>query len=109
LAKAFDYVNYDLLLSKLEFNGITGTFKKLIRSYLNNRYQRVLIKGNTFKTYSSIWEQVKQGVPQGSILGLLFFLLYINGLPATINNISKPTLFADDTNIILTHDKITGI
>jgi len=50
---------------------------------------------------------VKQGVPQGSILGPLFFLLYINDLPGIINDISKPTIFADDTNIIIPHSNLT--
>ena len=51
-------------------------------------------------------EKVKQGVPQGSILGPLFFLLYINDLPGIINDISKPPIFADDTNIIFTHPNL---
>jgi hypothetical protein len=51
--------------------------------------------------YFAEWDNVKQGVPQGSVLGLLLFLLYINDLPDTINDIS-PILFADDTNLICT-------
>ena len=51
--------------------------------------------------------KVKQGAPQGSILGPLFFHLYINDLPGTTNDISKPTIFADDTNIIFTHSNLT--
>jgi len=100
LTKAFDYVNH-ILLPKLEFYGITGRANNLIKSFLNDRYQRVLMKNKYSKTCFSEWGKVKQGVPQGSILLPLFFLLYINDLPGTINNTSKPTIFADDTNIPL--------
>jgi len=108
LTKAFNYVNHNILLSKLEFYGITGRANNLIKSYLNDRYQRVLIRNKYSKNYFSEWENVKQGIPQGSILGPLFFLLYINDLPGVINDISKPTIFADDTNIILTHSNLTN-
>jgi len=108
LTKAFDYVNHNILLSKLEFYGITGRVNNLIKSYLNDRYQRVLIKNKYSKTCFSEWEKVKQGLPQGSILGPLFFLLYINDLPGIINNISKPTIFTDDTNIIFTHSNLSN-
>jgi hypothetical protein len=52
--------------------------------------------------YFSTWEEIKQGVPQGSILGPLFFLFYINDLPKAVNNKSIPVLFADDTSILIT-------
>jgi len=91
----------------LEFYGITSRANNLIRSYLSDRHQRVLIKNKYSKNCFSDWEKVKQGVPQGSILGPLFFLLHINDLPGIINDISKPTIFADDTNIIFTHSKLT--
>jgi hypothetical protein len=103
LTKAFDYVNHNILLSKLEFCGITGRANNLIKSYLSDRYQRVLLKDIYSKNCFSGWSKIRQGVPQSSILGPLFFLLYINDLPGIINNISKPTVFADDTSIIFTH------
>jgi hypothetical protein len=89
IRKAFDCVNHDLLLNKMEFYGIRGITNRLIRSYLSNTYQRVSLNKNSNK-YSSYWELIHYGVPQGSILGLLFFLLYINDLPKIISDTSKP-------------------
>jgi hypothetical protein len=103
LSKAFDYVNNDILLEKLKFYGISGNANKLIRSYLTDRYQRVKLRNNLFMNYYSEWDHVKQGVPQGLVLGSLLFLLYINDLPDTINDVSSPILFADETNLICTH------
>jgi hypothetical protein len=91
-------VNHIVLLSKLEFYGINGSIGKLIKSYLNDRYQRTLINSN-YSPHVLDWEKVKQGVPQGSILGSLLFLLYID-LHYLINKISKPILYADDTSIL---------
>jgi hypothetical protein len=56
--------------------------------------------------YYSDWDNVKQGVPQGSVLDQLLFLLYINDLPVTVNDISSPILFADDTNLICTQENL---
>jgi hypothetical protein len=109
LTKAFDSVNHSILLSKLDYNGITDNALRLIKSYLDNRHQRALIKNAHFINYSSSWNKIKLGVPQGSILGPLLFLLYINDMPSYINslypsnNLYKITLFADDTSIIFTH------
>jgi hypothetical protein len=65
LTKAFDYVIHNILLSKLEFFGITGRANKVIKSYLNDRYQSVLMKNKHSKNCFSFFLKVKQGVPQG--------------------------------------------
>ena len=102
LSKAFDYVNNDILLAKLKFYGVRGHTFNLFASYLNSRYQRVTTRTIGFNIYYSECHEVKRGVPQGSILGPLLFILYVNDLPGSISHICTPTLFADDTNIICT-------
>jgi len=76
--------------------------KRLIESYLTGRYQTVTLNNITNNNNSSKWELLKCGVPQGSILGPLFFLIYINDLPTILNNDNNMVLFADDTSIIIT-------
>jgi hypothetical protein len=105
LQKAFDCVDHDLLLSKMHWYGISGKGFDLIQSYLKNRYQRVIIS-NKSKQYFSEWEPIKYGVPQGSILGPLFFILYINNLPKTMATSANPVLFADDTIMIITNPNL---
>ena len=93
LKKAFDTVNHEILIKKLEHYGVRGTSREWFSSYLNNRTQYTFCNN-----YSSDLKVINCGVPQGSVLGPLLFLLYINDLP----NISKKLsfyLFADDTNI----------
>jgi hypothetical protein len=102
LAKAFDCVNQEILLAKLHFCGIRGATADWFKSYLTNRRQKVEIKSrNETRNFFSDWGKLKHGVPQGSILGPLLFIIHKNDLPRKINSISKPLLFADDTSVII--------
>ena len=94
LKKAFDTLNHDILIEKLPYYGLVGKCLQYIVSYLSNRKQCVEISGvrSNFRTMNS-------GVPQGSILGPLLFLLYVNDLPNVVNN-SEVYLFADDTTLV---------
>ena len=103
LKKAFDTVNHSLLLKKLDHYGIRGNVNNWFQSYLSQREQFVTING-----YKSVSLPVTCGVPQGSVLGPLLFLLYINDLPNT-SNLLKFHLFADDTNIYFSSKNLDAI
>jgi hypothetical protein len=101
LKKAFDSVNHDILVSKLPYYGISGKSKLLLESYLQNRYQRVQISNSYCNSNTvSKWTKIKCGVPKGSILGPLLFLVYINDVPKAVEHKSLLILFADDTSIL---------
>ena len=92
LSKAFDKVWHDGLIFKLRQNGVEGKFLELIHNYLNNRSQRVMLNGT-----ASARGPIKSGVPQGSVLGPLLFLVFINDLECGIK--SQVKFFADDTSL----------
>ena len=98
LKKAFDTCNHDILFSKLEKYRIKNTELLWFKSYLTDRKQFVSIKNK-----SSPLLNIFLGVPQGSILGPLLFLIYINDLPLSSSFLSL--LFADDTTLLLSHNK----
>lgn len=96
LTKAFDTVDHNILLKKLEINGIRGLAHKLLKDYLSNRTQSVRINNDTSQDRS-----VKIGVPQGTVLGPLLFLIYINDIFSVCDDIFA---FADDTVVISYHN-----
>ena len=97
LEKAFDTVNHKILIDKLRHYGIQGTSFCWLSSYLSNRSQKVSLNGLVSDS-----KPVTCGVPQGSILGPLLFLIYINDMHNAIKN-SSVYNFADDTNLLFSH------
>ena len=92
ISKAFDRVWHKGLVYKLKIAGISGSLLDWFTDYLDNRKQRVVLPGG-----NSVWTDIKAGVPQGSILGPLLFLLYINDIVEDTH--SSIRLFADDTSL----------
>ena len=99
-SKAFDTVNHNILIEKLDYYGIRGVTKDWFTSYLTNRYQYVSL-GQTESELLS----VSCGVPQGSVLGRLLFLIYINDF-SKCSEILDFHLFADDANLFYKHKNL---
>ena len=93
LSKAFDTLDHSILLNKLNYYGIRGVASNLFRSYISNRYQYVDFNGSISST-----KVVDTGEPQGSILGLLLFLIYINDMPR-VSPLFNMVIYSDDTTL----------
>ena len=96
-SRCFDTSNRSILLKKLEAYGITGIPLKLLKSYLTDRFQAVRVNKVT-----SAFKSINAGVPQGSVLGPILYLIYVNEIP-NISNEFSTCLFADDTTLIFEH------
>ena len=95
LSKAFDRVWHEGLIYKSEFNGLHGNVLRIVKSFMADRKQRVVLNGQCSK-----WDTISAGVPQGSVLGPLLFLIYINDITHNVKCGIK--LFADDTSLFTT-------
>ena len=100
LSKAFDTVNHDVLIKKLSYYGINTNNLAWFSSYLRNRQQYISADGVCTES-----QNITCGVPQGSILGPLLFLIYVNDLNKA-SKILQPIMFADDTNLFYSHRNI---
>ena len=100
LTKAFDTINHKLLVEKLSFYGVRGVANAWLENYLMNRKQYVVVDNQ-----ASSMQFIKCGVPQGSVLGPVLFLLFINDI-CNVSNLLKFVLFADDTDILCSNENV---
>ena len=99
LSNACDVIDHTILLAKLEYHGFRGIVKKWLADYLSNRTQFV-----EFESYKSNTRNIECGVPQGSILAPLLYLIYVNDIPRAAN--ADILSFADDTSLLLSNPDI---
>ena len=103
LSKAFDTIDHNILLSKMSKYGIRGTANSWFANYLTNRKQYTCLNGKFSAPLT-----LKCGVPQGSILGPLLFIIYVNDI-SNVSNKCSLVLFADDTNIFFTDNNASNL